>query len=142
MNVVHSKSNVRAAKRLGIKLPDQVTPKVRAESSFGRDELSFGKPKSRVKRTVRRTENPVTVDGRHVRFQVLLRGRVVGDCATLRDAKALARWLGSAENRRTYRGLGPKGQMELVEALVSEGDAMEVLKAELSRINSGAVTVR
>jgi len=138
--VKHTKANLRLAKQLGVTLPglphgvpSAPSRRYLDSASYGRDELHFGKPKSRVRRTVRRTEHG---------WAVVLKGRVVTETAELPEAKAIARWLGFAENRRTWRGLGPKGQKELVDQVVSEADAMALLKAELARVNSGAVTVR
>lgn len=140
--VSHTAANRRLAKKLGVKLPtlphgaaSLPSRRYLDSASYGRDELTFGKPKSKVKRTVRRTE---------FGWVVVLKGRTVTETADLPTAKAVARWLGFAENRRTFRGLGPKGQRELVSKTegLDEEAGLALLKAELTRVNSGAVRVR
>lgn len=134
----HAPKNVRRAKRLGIVLSDEVAPKV--HKSFGAPPLTFGK--GRITRFV---YGP-TAEGRYV---VKLRSSQVGEFKTLAEAVGFAKWLGRSDNRRAARGKAPKEQARQERAArLAESEnheehveGMALLKAELSRVNSGAVKV-
>lgn len=134
----HAPKNVRRAKRLGIVLSDDVKPT--ASKSYGVPPLTFGK--GRITRFV---YGP-TAEGRYV---VKLRSSQVGEFRTLGEAVQFAKWLGRKANRQAARGVPPKAELALRKAeklAESENreehvEGMALLKAELARVNSGAVKV-
>jgi hypothetical protein len=136
---MHKPANVRAAKRLGIKLGDgTASPTVK---SHGTPPLTFGK--GRITRFV---YGPDSVG----EYGVVLRGRTVGSFKTLDEAVGFAKWLGRKANRQAAKGVAPKEQRDRLyaEKLAESENAeehregMALLKAELSRLNGGAVTIR